>query len=584
MAINDYFGFNRTLPAPFTSKAVKGVSSKYATTSSGSRSGYSTLSAPIIKAVNAFCKMGIAPENGGVGVSADGKKSFAEYRSSTGEYHLFCYENNGKVKAAVYDPSVKTAVSYEIGPKARDCAGLFLALMPVLTADEEFAWTLAEYAPLFNKGIDFTNVGDAEKHLALLCDNAYRRIKDKTCPAHIEIEEPKMGYFSQMKLSAIDTGAYTPDSIVAGEFNVLAKAKVAGTSKKVSGIVHSTFVGQYDFDPGRVFTEQEEELMYQLPESYILSNQIVRICKLLQKTTSTLKPMRNILLMGPAGSGKSQGAAAIAAGIHRPFVQMCLSADTQSDSLIGCVRPVFADERESVSLSLPSAEDIVYDPVGAYKKLTGLTVEDISSDECLAVMLDKAAQNSGNQFVYQETPLIQALRYGWVCEIQEPTVVMQPGVLVALNSLMEEGVINLPNGEVLHRHPDCVIILTTNLTYNGCRDLNQSLRDRCRIKEMMPTPDKSTLMARVMAATGEEDTSLVSSMVDTVLRMQKYCAEKSIDDGEVGYRALEAWVMANQVLENPFEAALSTIIPSATSVADDQEELISAILEPKFPR
>lgn len=54
---------------------------------------------------------------------------------------------------------------------------------------------------------------------------------------------------------------------------------------------------------------------------------------------------------------------------------------------------------------------------------------------------------------------------------------MQPGVLVGLNSLLEqEGSITLPTGEVIDRHPDTVIVITTNIDYEGCRGMNRATR------------------------------------------------------------------------------------------------------------
>lgn len=42
---------------------------------------------------------------------------------------------------------------------------------------------------------------------------------------------------------------------------------------------------------------------------------------------------------------------------------------------------------------------------------------------------------SGQNFQYVDTPLVEAIRYGYILEIQEPTVIANPGVLVGLNSL-----------------------------------------------------------------------------------------------------------------------------------------------------
>lgn len=87
-------------------------------------------------------------------------------------------------------------------------------------------------------------------------------------------------------------------------------------------------------------------------------------------------------------------------------------------------------------------------------------------------------QNNGSQsFTYVETDFLKALKKGYVVEIQEPTTIVQPGVMVGLNSLLEqEGTITLPTGEVIMRHPDTVVVITTNVSYEGCRGMNRATR------------------------------------------------------------------------------------------------------------
>ena len=83
-------------------------------------------------------------------------------------------------------------------------------------------------------------------------------------------------------------------------------------------------------------------------------------------------------------------------------------------------------------------------------------------------------QGGGQRFSYVETDFLRALKNGYVVEIQEPTTIVQPGVLVGLNSLLEQGgSITLPTGEIIRRHPDAVVVVTTNVSYEGCRGMNQ---------------------------------------------------------------------------------------------------------------
>ena len=143
-------------------------------------------------------------------------------------------------------------------------------------------------------------------------------------------------------------------------------------------------------------------------------------------------------------------------------------------------------------LKLPGLDDLDYDAAGVYQSLTGISKPDATSQECMAVVLNIVTekvqslcsikidgQNSRQSFKYIETDFIRALKHGFVIELQEPSTIMQPGVLVGLNALLEQnGSITLPTGEVIERHPDTVVVVTTNVDYEGCRNINQSVIDR----------------------------------------------------------------------------------------------------------
>ena len=100
-------------------------------------------------------------------------------------------------------------------------------------------------------------------------------------------------------------------------------------------------------------------------------------------------------------------------------------------------------------MKLPGLDDMDYDPEGVYEKLTGAKKPDATSQDCMGVVLDTVTdkvrllsnvkpKDKGPSYTYVETDFIRALKYGYVCEVQEPTVIMQPGVLVGLNSLLEQ--------------------------------------------------------------------------------------------------------------------------------------------------
>ncbi len=168
-------------------------------------------------------------------------------------------------------------------------------------------------------------------------------------------------------------------------------------------------------------------------------------------------------------------------------------------------------------------------------------------------------------------------------EIQEPATIMQPGVLVGLNSLEQGGSITLPTGEVIKRHPDAVVIVTTNISYEGCRGINQSVLDRMNLIQDIELPSAEIMAQRAMSVTGCDDDHLVSKMVQVVSDMSDYCRKNGIQDGSTGMRGLIDWIISSEITGDPYTSALYTLISKASADEDDRQALINNILEPHFP-
>ena len=248
-------------------------------------------------------------------------------------------------------------------------------------------------------------------------------------------------------------------------------------------------------------------------------------------------------------------------------------------------------------MKLPDLDDMDYDPSGVYQTLTGVEKEDASAQDCMALILERVTEKvqalskreessrvtGGQTFTYTQTDFLEALKKGYVIELQEPTTIVQPGVMVGLNSLLEQGgSITLPTGEIIERHPDAVVIVTTNISYEGCRGLNQSIIDRMSLVQDIELPAPEVMVQRAMSVTGATDEYQVSQMVQVVNDMSDYCRKNSITDGAVGMRSLLDWIVSTQITGDPYQSALYTVISKATADEADREALISSILEPIF--
>lgn len=615
VSINNLFNYSRSLPIPFdtmTNKKVK-VASMY-----GAKTE-STLCGSVIKAVHAMCRCMNGTGEGAVG-QIDTNKSVAEYKSSVGPdaYHLVVFDAaSGSALASVYDKNTELIEQYVAHPSQRDGAAIFFALMPFLMSDAEFDETFQEYYDQFIAG--YPDMAKATESMAILCDNAYRRIKDDTCPAHINITVDKSGNLMRVSQGQLDSGSFVPTSVTAGEFTIFAKTGPAVIKKAGVVVEHTDFVGKYPLTPGRTLSALELSLIPKLPEWYIIPPEVVDICKHAQKTTGRPMQMRNFLLRGPAGTGKTMGAKAIAAGLGLPYMKYTCSANTEIFDFTGMIfpetdavstgSPELDREREILKsmggisyanvaklMRLPDLDDMDYDPAGVYQALTGVENLAATVQDCMSVVLEKVTekvqalskraenrQSSGQNYAYVETDFVKALKHGYLVEVQEPSTIIQPGVLVGLNSLLEqEGSITLPTGEIIRRHPDTVVIVTTNVSYEGCRSMNQSVVDRMSLVKDIELPEPEVMVQRAMAVTGCADEYLVSQMVQVVNDMADYCRKNSITDGACGMRSLIDWVISAEISGDPYLSAKYTVISKATADEEDREALITTILDPMF--
>lgn len=583
-------------PEPFDDPSLSKTSTDVYSRYNSASSKKSTLHGPSLRALLKYAALVNAAENGddttdmgAVGHQND-KILVAEYPGSKGRVCAAFVRGTGKFFVAGVDTLGDPPKAYSIGEKEQTGSALFWTLMSAFMEDDEFSEAFSELRQAQKSG--FPDIDAAARAAYLLCDNIYRRTENAANlgSSGVKMTIPGTGNLPQLTEVALQNDTYAPTASLYGDFVVMRVGAVPSTPLSVIG--HGSFVGQYPLS-SRSLSLAEQQLIPALPDWFVIPQEVVRACEHVQKTTGSQNPIRNIMFRGAAGTGKTEAAKAIAAGLNLPYTFLTCSANTEIYDLLGQILPNMDDEG-TVSLmremELPSLEDIRMDPATAYCDMTGEYVEGISEDAVLAKMVELVAEKKGdepqkNRFTYVETPLIKALRHGYLVEIQEPTVIANPGVLVGLNSLLDRcKSVTLPNGEQVERHPDTVIVVTTNTNYEGCKDLNQSIISRMHLLMDIDEPDIPTTVKRVMGVTGCTDESLVVSMAEVVRDIHQRCRETMITDGSCGIRELIAWVQSSMIIADPFESALYTVISCASGDAENREELINTCLEPKFAR
>ena len=336
----------------------------------------------------------------------------------------------------------------------------------------------------------------------------------------------------------------------------------------------------------RSLTEEEKAQVIQLPMSHRTTQEEVRICKEIKRNWHDAEmKIVNILLEGDAGSGKTELAKALSSNLGLPYCKITCFADMDKSDVIGSILPII-DDKELDELSETDAEILqtLYNsgeaqaPTSVIKeKLGRKTVDNVVTETWKRLKkLTNDHKTDAVSYRFYPSEIVRAFRNGYLLEIQEPTVIRDAAVLMALNSALElDGSINLPT-EVIHRHPDFVAVITTNRNYTGCRPLNEALRDRIQHTEKMDLPTKEVMIQRAMAKTGYTNQKVLGILADTIILLDKTAKANGIK-GVAGMRSFFYWTDAIASSASIKESLYHKVIYKITTDSEEIKMLEDAL-------
>ena len=284
---------------------------------------------------------------------------------------------------------------------------------------------------------------------------------------------------------------------------------------------------QWVLSPDRQLTEEEKKLVWKKPLSHKISEQEIRVSNEIKRNwNNTEMKITNILLEGDAGSGKTEMAKALSANFGLPYTKVTCFADMDKSDIIGAILPVLSGEEQSQI----GEKDVSYN--------------------------------------FYPSEIVRAFENGYLLEIQEPTVIRDAAVLMALNSALEpDGTINLPT-RIIKRHPDFIAVITTNRGYNGTRLLNEALRDRIQHVEKMDLPSIKVMIERAIAKTGFKDEQVLELLANVIVILDETARANAIK-GVAGMRSYFFWVdsVANGI--DIIESLYQKVIYKITTDSDE---------------
>ena len=291
---------------------------------------------------------------------------------------------------------------------------------------------------------------------------------------------------------------------------------------------------KYLLSPARQLTEDEKALVWQKPASHVESEAERRVCEAVKRNWNRGEmKISTILLEGDAGSGKTQLAKALSAEFGLPYTKVTCFADMDKSDVLGAILPVLPEE---------------------------------------------GGRGGGVEYQYYPSEIVRAYENGWLLEIQEPTVIRDAAVLMALNSALEpEGSVNLPD-RVVRRHPDFIAVITTNRGYNGCRPLNEALRDRAQHTEKMDLPPIEAMMERATRKTGFRDAETLRVCAEVIILLDQTAKANAVK-GVAGMRSYFFWVDAISQGANAAESLYHKVLYKMTTDPDEISILEQALAQ-----
>lgn len=533
-----------------------------------------------------------------VGISTKGNYLVEIVSASRPEITCLCMYNpdNGNISATAIKTDEARFLAHQmdrsIGAGSSeihntDATALMLALLPQVMAEAEGAEAVSALLTRFSSGSSSeADKKEVAKNLSILCDNFYRRTR-----------------FMESDLD----GQYRIDVNLNSDGNAKKLTEVSAASQKVKEILFcsasytefvyfgqraaeddTVHIEENEYNLGVELTAKQRACIRELPKGHVSSATEKKILDIIKRTFDDEHgAVKNILLEGPPGTGKSQMAIAISNRLGLPYYPFICSDGTNEDSLLGCYYPVVNkatmenEELLGFLSSLPGKMETLIDPEAAYLKVTGseksgATLSDVA--DAVKEKLSAAIGTGGIQYEYRPSPLVEAFTNGGVVELQEPSAIMSASVLSCLNDIMNssDGVINTPIGAI-KRHPNCFVIATTNPDSNGgYRKLNEAVRNRFQRTYNVQLPTKAEMVERVIKKGYLTDRKMVSNLVDAIMVIDTVISEKGIE-GTAGMRCLFEWAKDIAAGDSIEESLMSCVIDNITTIPDEQEWLLDAL-------
>ena len=518
-------------------------------------------------------------------------------------------EKKGQLKIAAAESTKEGVFSPYNADDSRKGSAIIMALFPYFYRDTEFQEKYDDTKAYIRTDPDDVwteaDIDDFSRNLCVLTNNMYYRTKNASLHGNFGVDFDEN--ITALRYSDLQKNKVVVSVCGEPKFAQASTTNAVDGSNATSG---KDLKGKYSI-LSHDLTEDEMKLVPTMAPWYITPVWVETEAKIIQASKIFPIPFRSLLLYGVSGTGKTEGAKAIFSALGLPAVSICCNVDMTMLDFMGQLLPnvnkygAKSSEEVATSLHIPTYEDVENDFATTYKTLFGVEPDEYAAPaDCYAKIseiMSKSCVNGEPDFIYVESEFVKAYRNGWGIEIQEPTIIKRNSVLAGLNKALDNdpdaASITLPTGEVVRRHPDTVVIMTTNQDYDGCNNIQQSVLSRMQNKRQIANPTTDELVERTVSETKFPDKRTLSKMATIIREINEYCNSADVTDGVCGPRELCNWAKrayVDAVIDNNdpaikkideqyvLRAAFPTIVEKVSQTSEDQEAVVIEVIQKHY--
>lgn len=573
--------------------------SKYAATGSVART-MATINTGVWNAlVDYIAALGLKGDTSAVAIGRNSIVYMAETALPDGSRQIATFNTSTRAVEAATVSATGRYLPYDLSKASQECGRvIFLAMFPELLKDEEAQEAFNIISDLYVKDdIENETAGNA---MSKLSDNFYRRIEGGI----FDVKIPTSGNVRMIPAAKVKTGAYSPETIIGGTFKIFTQSSPSPSSAFKKGMTVKEAKEMFkNFTAERNWTSKELELIElttaEVSDDDLVDEEVYEIAEYIVASSKDKNPIRNFISRGETGIGKSYRCKMLAKVLGIPYLVFSCNPDTETHDFLSkfvpCTEDIWdGDENNKHIPEFPTFEEMAYDPITSYKKLTGIYDESATSQMCFDAYgeikkiegirsVEKTSNANGlPRFKLVQSDYVTALSKGYLIEIQEPSLIVKSGVLGGLNEYNRPGsIIPLPDGKHVVRHKDAIVFYTDNVTYEGCRPLNQAVIRRAFAAFDSYEMQKTEILERVKNMSEFDDDDILEQMYEVWNDIRNFCKDKGITDGSTSIVELANWAQAVRIkgYEKIRKTCIETVVAKATAYQEEREAIIASCVD-----